>query len=113
MRIDLKSVGVRLSEGIRVRVQRRVLLALTRFGPRIRRVTVSLDELPNPLGGIDRRCRIRARLQEGEELRTEAIDGEFEAAAVKSAALLVKRVDSLPGADRASSEGPSSRTGIR
>ena len=82
-----------LSEVVRGKVVRHVLLALSRFGPRVRRVKVYLTEPPNPLGGIDQMCRMRAWLQESDDIRAEAINGGIETAVARAAAHLAKRVD--------------------
>ncbi len=75
----------RLSEALRDRVVRRVLLALSRFGPRVTKVSVRLAEPANPLGGVDQRCRMRAWLHGRDGLHAEAINGGFEAAVTRAA----------------------------
>ncbi len=94
LKIDVTGVEVSLSEDLRGKVVRRVLLALSRFGPRVRKVTVRLTEPVNPLGGVDQRCRMRAWLQERDGIQAEAINGGIEAAVARAAAQLAKRVDS-------------------
>jgi ribosome-associated translation inhibitor RaiA len=94
LKIDVTGVGFSLSETLRGKVVRRVLLALSRFGPRVRKVTVCLAEPVNPLGGVDQRCRMQAWLQESGDIHAEAINGEIEAAVARAAAQLAKRVDS-------------------
>ena len=84
---------VALSELLRGKVVRRVLLALSRFGPRVSKVTVRLTEPANPLGGVDQRCRMRAWLQGSDDIHAEAINGGFEAAVTRAAAQLAKRLD--------------------
>ena len=93
LKIDVTGADVGLSEILRGRVVRRVLLALSRFGPRVRRVTVRLAEPVNPLGGVDQRCRMRAWLRESDGIQAEAINGRMEAAVARAAAQLAKRVD--------------------
>lgn len=89
----MTGVDVRLSEVLRGKVVRRVLLALSRFGPRLWKVTVCLAQPVNPLGGVDRRCRMRAWLAKSDDIHAEAINGGFEAAVARAAAQLAKRVD--------------------
>jgi hypothetical protein len=103
LRIDV-TADVRVSAVQRERLVRRVLLALSRYGPRVRRVTVRLAEPKNPLGGVDQRCRIRALLQDGDgtqadDVRTEAIDGSFEEAVVRASAQLAKRLGTVLDGD--------------
>ena len=93
MKIDVTGAGVSLTEVLREKVVRRVLLAVSRFGPQVRKVKVCLAEPVNPLGGVDQQCRMRARLQEGDDIHAEAIDGGFESAVARAAAQLAQRMD--------------------
>jgi ribosome-associated translation inhibitor RaiA len=92
MRVDVTSAGLVLTKDLRDDVRRRVLLALSRFSLELRGVTARLAELPNPLGGMDQRCRIRTRLRSGIVLRAEAINGVMAAAAGRCAARLARLV---------------------
>jgi len=62
LRIDVTGTGLVLTKVLRVEVRRRVLLAMSRFGPEVQGVTARLAESHTPLGGVDQRCRLRARL---------------------------------------------------
>jgi hypothetical protein len=86
--IDVTSVGFVVTKALRGEVRRRVLLAMSRFGREVHDVTARLAESKNPLGGVDQRCRVRARLQSGLVLRAEAINGQIETAVGRSAARL-------------------------
>jgi hypothetical protein len=88
LRIDVTNSGRALTEALRGEVRRRVLLAMSRFGPEVHCVTARLGESRNPLGGVDQRCRVRARLQSGLVLRAEAINGHIETAVVRSTSRL-------------------------
>lgn len=85
---------VLVSDVLRERLVRHVLLALSRFGPRVRRATIRLAEPANPLGGVDQRCSIRASLQDSDDQQAEAINGGFEDAVIRAAAQLATRVAS-------------------
>jgi hypothetical protein len=87
--------AVPVSKALRERLTRRVLLALSRFGPRVRRATVHLAEPANPLGGVDQGCRIRAWLQDSDPVEAEAMNGGFEEAVGRAAAQLANRVGSV------------------
>jgi hypothetical protein len=78
--IDVTSAGLVLTKALREDVRRRVLLALSRFGPEVHGVTARLAAVRNALGGVDQRCRIRASLQSGLVLRAEAMDDVVETA---------------------------------
>jgi len=110
------TADVRVSALQRERLVRRVLLALSRYGPRVRRVTVRLAEPVNPLGGVDQRCRIRAWLQDGDgihanDIHAEAIDGSFEEAAVRASAQLAKRLGTVLDGD--GNRGPDALPAMR
>ena len=92
MRIDVTGTGFVLTKAHRVEVRRRVLLEMSRFGQEVQGVTARLGQLNSPLGGVDQRCRVRARLRSGPVLRAEAIDGQIEIAVGRSATRLGKLV---------------------
>jgi ribosome-associated translation inhibitor RaiA len=99
LRIDVTRDDVDLSASLRGKVVRRVLLALSRFGPNVTKVSVRLAEPANPLGGVDQRCRMRAWLHGRDGIRAEAINDGFEAAVTRAAAQLAKRlIAALDGA---------------
>jgi hypothetical protein len=93
LKVEVTRANVGLSETLRGRVVRRVLLALSRFGPRIRKITVRLTEPVNPLGGVDQRCRMRAWMHQTDDIHAEAINGGFEAAVARASAQIAKRLD--------------------
>jgi hypothetical protein len=108
--IDVTSAGLVLTKALRGGVRRRVLLALSRFGPEVHGVTASLAEAHNPLGGMDQRCRLRARLQSGLVLRAEAINGRIETAVGRSVAHLALLVAAaLDGGAGGTRPGPALR----
>jgi ribosome-associated translation inhibitor RaiA len=118
LKIEVRGVDASLSEILRAKVVRCVLLALSRFGPRVRKVTVHLAEPVNPLGGVDQRCRMRVWMRESDDIHAEAINGRIEAAVARAAAQLARRVDStLDGGARdgagTARRGPRRRTRSR
>jgi len=88
MTIDVTSAGFVLTKALRGEVRRRVLLSMSRYGPEVHGVTARLAAAHNPLGGVDQRCRVRARLQSGLVLRAEAMNGVIETAIGRSVAHL-------------------------
>jgi ribosome-associated translation inhibitor RaiA len=92
MRIAITSAGFVLTRAVRGQVRRRVLLAMSRFGPEIRGVTARLAGSHNPLGGFDQRCRIQAHLLSGLVLRAEAVNGQIQTAVGRCATRLALRV---------------------
>jgi hypothetical protein len=81
---------------------------MSRFEPEVHSVKARLSESRNPLGGVDQRCSVEARMQSGRVLRAEAIDDRKEAAAGRCAvrlALLVAAV-AVEGAVRLRPSSP-------
>jgi ribosome-associated translation inhibitor RaiA len=110
MRTDVTGAGLVLTKTLRGEVRRRVLLAMSRFGPGIQGVAVRLAESQNPLGGVDRRCRVRARLRSGVLLQAEAVNGELEEAIGRSTARLARLVAiALDGSDGRVGQAPAGR----
>ena len=60
---------------MRRRVEQRLVYALSRFGAGVERVTVHLSDEKNALGGLDRRCRMRAWLRNRGTVAVETLDG--------------------------------------
>jgi hypothetical protein len=110
LRIDVTGTGFVLTKALRVEVRRRMLLVMSRFGPEVHGVTARLAECQNPLGGVDQRCRVRARLRSGHVLRAEAVNGGLETAVGRSAARLARLVGAtLDGGDGRQRPAPTLR----
>lgn len=92
MRIDITSAGFVLTGAERDDVRRRLLLAMSRFGPAVEGLTARLAESANPLGGFDRTCSLQARLPGGLVLQAEALNGMIATAVGRSADRLALRV---------------------
>jgi hypothetical protein len=92
LRIDVTGAGLRLTAAQRGSVVRRVLLAMSRFGHRVRKVSVRVAELRSPLQGLHRGCRMRAWLEAGDGIRVEVLNGRVEAAVDRAATRLAARV---------------------
>jgi hypothetical protein len=110
LKIDVMAADVRVSRVVRTMVVRLVRLALSRFGRRVQKVSVRIAEAANPLGGMDRRCCMRAWLQAAAgDVRAEAINGRIETAVGRAAARLATSVawalDTGLGAPRAGRGG--------
>jgi len=59
--------------------ERRLEFALGRFGDRVQRVMIYLEDINGPRGGIDKRCRMVARLnQPAREVVVEGFEAELE-----------------------------------
>ena len=59
----LKHQGTRHPENLPDHIERRLRFALARFGDRVEKVIVFLQDRNGPKGGIDKVCRILAKVQ--------------------------------------------------
>ena len=62
MKTQISTRNVTLSEDERDRIERRLYFALGRFSSRIVSVGLMLQDDNGPRGGLDKRCRVIARL---------------------------------------------------
>ena len=56
-------------------VEQRLIYSLSRFGEGVERVVVRLAERSNALGGVDRRCQMRAWLKHRKSVGVVTLDG--------------------------------------
>ncbi len=68
MNLSIFDRGGHLSEELRQFAERRLSFALSRFTSRIKRVSLVLDEVTGPGGGVETRCRITVTLRRAEEI---------------------------------------------
>ena len=92
MTVRVRGYGIDVSPGVGELVARRLSFALSRFGPRVRAVSVRLVDLKGPRGGIDKKCSIRARLVPRGSVRVENRDCELPPAVDRAAARLARAV---------------------
>ena len=64
MKIHIRERNVEVTEVLRSHVQRRVGLALGRFGERIGRVIVRFSEIDGLRSSVDKRCQIEVGLRQ-------------------------------------------------
>jgi ribosomal subunit interface protein len=92
MRIHVRSRGFELTDALRGYAERRLLFALSRFGRKVLSVTLRLDDLNGPRGGVDKRCQIIAHLPPWGDVRVEELDGDLYAAISRAADRLDRAV---------------------
>ena len=68
MRIEFRGLKSAATEEFRGHAERRLWFALGRFAHRIDRVSVHIGDTNGPKGGLDKQCRVRARLIRGREV---------------------------------------------
>lgn len=89
MQIEIRGQHVELTGALRSHIERRVVFALGRFQSRIYRVTVRLQDVNGPRGGVDKGCRLSVELSGGGSQHVEerssdlfiAVDGAVDRAA--------------------------------
>jgi ribosome-associated translation inhibitor RaiA len=92
MRIEIRSLNERIDQSKREYIERRLRFALSRFGGRIRRVMVRLEDMNGPRGGLDKRCHIEVRMSGRSVLVVDVRDVELEPAISRAAARIARRV---------------------
>lgn len=92
MKLEIRSLNERLEPADHELIERRVLYALGRFGHRVQRVMVRLQDLNGPRGGLDKRCHIEARVAGHGVLVAEVRDVELEPAVSRAAERIARRV---------------------
>ncbi len=65
MEIEIRAMGMSVTEGMRAHVERRLAFALDRFREKVARVTVRVADVNGPRGGPDKTCRVDAALRTG------------------------------------------------
>jgi ribosomal subunit interface protein len=70
--VEVRARGFGLTDPLRSHAQRRLAPAVGRFDG-LRSVSVDVDDLKGPNGGVDKRCQMTARLVDG-EVRVEVLD---------------------------------------
>jgi len=92
MEIEIRPGNLPVSEALRGHIERKLAPPLRRFETRIRRVVVRLVDLNGPRGGVDKRCRILARLSPSQVVVAEATDADAYVAVSQAALRLDDRV---------------------
>ena len=92
MLLDIRGPSVHLTSELIRHTERRVRFALSRFGSRISWVRVCLSDLNGPKGGIDRCCRMAAKVRGADPLIIEDRDANVLAAIDRAADRLGLRV---------------------
>jgi len=111
MKITILFKDLQVTASDRQRIQDRIRVALTRFTPLIRGLTVTISDENGLRGGVDKKCRLVVRLHAGSVVVNEQADGVLAAVtlAAERAARTVARVhhravdarQAVPGVGRA------------
>lgn len=77
MRIEIRARHITLTDTLRTHVERRARFAMGRLSDRVRNVTVRLEDINGPRGGVDKVAKVTVRLEHGKQLTAEAADASF------------------------------------
>jgi putative sigma-54 modulation protein len=98
MRISIWS-SLRLSDGLRRHIRRRLNAALDRFRDHVHEVQVRLSDVNGPRGGVDKRCRMVVSAGRGGVVVVQGTAPNFYQAvdaAAERAARSIRRVAAAP-----------------
>lgn len=76
----LKDHGTKRPAGLPDHIERRLRFALARFGSRVEKVVVFLQDRNGPRGGVDKVCRILAKVQGCGAIMATVADSDWTAA---------------------------------
>ncbi|AGC46551.1 hypothetical protein MYSTI_05271 [Myxococcus stipitatus DSM 14675] len=77
MRIEIRARHIALTETLRTYVERRVRFAMGRLSDQVRDVTVRLEDINGPRGGVDKVAKVTVRLEHGKQFAAEAEEASF------------------------------------
>jgi putative sigma-54 modulation protein len=80
MQFEIHTQNIKISQPLRIHIERRLSFALERFAFRIARVCVRVGDENGPKGGIDKRCRVAIVLAPSTTVVMEAQDSNIYAA---------------------------------
>ena len=77
MRVDIKTSGIDLTDGLREHTERRLGFALDRAHYDLNTVIVRLSDINGPRGGADKRCQIQIPLPRHGDVVIEETDADL------------------------------------
>ncbi len=113
MRVSIRTRRGKLDPTAREWLSRRIEFALGRFGARISRVAVQLEDVNGPRGGLDHRCLVEVHLIPAGRLLTEVVDEDLEPAASAALDRMARRVKEEFDRRRDLRRGPDAGLGAR
>jgi putative sigma-54 modulation protein len=85
MELEIRGQNLRVGERLNEHVERQFNFALGQFDSWIVGVTIHLEDVNGPKGGVDQQCRALINLKGGKTLKIEDIDAEMIAAVNRAA----------------------------
>lgn len=77
MKLSISGKNMKINDALKEHIEQRIYFALSRFSPRVARVSVTVEDVNGPRGGIDKRCRILVKLDRMEDVAIETTDAEI------------------------------------
>ena len=114
MQLSIRARNTEISRTLEEWIERRLCLALAKFGGRISRMTVLLEDINGPRGGVDQRCRVEVLLVPSGKIEAEATDTDVVLAVSRATNRIARRVrDALERRRYPLSFSPSERSSVR
>lgn len=76
MRIEIRTGKLKLTEGLREHVERRVQFALSWADQRLQKISLRLDDINGPKGGSDKSCRVQIPVAGGKSVVVEEVQSD-------------------------------------
>jgi ribosomal subunit interface protein len=77
MELEIHGQNLRVGEGLHEQVERQMNFALGQFESWISGVSVYLEDVNGPKGGVDKQCRVIVTLKGGKILKIEDMDADL------------------------------------
>ena len=84
MQLTLSSTNVELDDTMREYIDRRLRFVFTRFSPRIKLISLDVENAVRPTSGCDSCCKILVKLIPKEEVDIEVHDAEIRSAVARA-----------------------------
>jgi putative sigma-54 modulation protein len=85
MELEIRGQNFRVGDQLYEHIERQLNFALGQFESWISGVTVQLEDVNGPKGGVDKQCRILVNLKGGKTLKIEDLDADFTPAVNRAA----------------------------
>ena len=85
MELEIRRQESAVNDNLREHIERRMEFALGQYGDFVLRVSVHLEDVNGPKGGVDKQCRLLAHLRGGHVVKVEDVDVDFASAVSRAA----------------------------
>lgn len=92
MKVEIRGRGIQIDDALREHARRRVDFALGRFESSIRWVSLQLEDMNGPRGGVDKRCVIEVGSDVFETRIVDARDADVSAVVSAACSIMARSV---------------------